>query len=89
MPRVNSFLCLLRSNAIQVVPRTHKAVAVLPKKPADALVVHLEYKHFAGAFVPAYAPAPLYAPAQATERLDMPRPDALAIALLEQYPNHS
>ena len=81
MPRVNSFLCLLRSNAIQVVPRTHKAVAVLSKKPADAVVVYLEYKHFAGAFVPA--------PAQATERLDMPRPDALAIALLEQYPNHS
>ena len=91
MPRINSILRLLHSNAIQVVPTIPKAMVVMqpihksvmvPEKPADSVVVYLEHKHFAAAF------APHHVPVQA-ERLDMPRPDALAIALLEQYPDHS
>ena len=87
MPRVHNFLKLLHNNAIQVVPTTPKAIVVVQPvqkaamvlvKPADTVtVVYLEHKHFAAAVT--------------QERYDMPRPDALAIALLEEeeYPHKS
>ena len=81
MPRINSLLRLLHNNSLQVIPVAPKALvvmqpvhkAVLAPKPADPATMYFEYKNFAAG----------------NERQDMPRPDALAIALLEQYPNHS
>ena len=87
MPRVHNLIKLLHNNAVQVVSTTPKAIVVVQPvqtaamvlvKPADTVtVVYLEHKHFAAAFTP--------------ERYDMPRPDALAIAHLEdeEYPHKS
>ena len=81
MPRINSLLRLLHNNAIQVIPSVPKALAVM-QPVQKAVLVPAPVVDSVVVYLSEQAQAP-------PERHDMPRPDALAIALLEQYPNHS
>lgn len=74
MPRINRILRMLHSNIQMSTPS---------RKLENSVLVYLERKQVETDFVTARQET------AARERFDMPRPDALAMALLEQYPNHA